>query len=62
MTEDLRFLVKLFAASIGLATAIKYGGPLLPLPDSSPVALIIVLLPPVTLGFWMAWRLRQPVA
>lgn len=60
MSEDLRFLLKLLGVSTGLAIAIKYGGPLLPLSGSSPIALAIVLAPVIGIGLWMVWKIQSP--
>jgi len=59
MAEDVRFLVKLGLTSAGLAALIKYGGPLVPLPSTSPVALTIVLSPVAGVGLWLAWLYQR---
>ncbi|KKI99789.1 hypothetical protein [Prochlorothrix hollandica] len=57
----LAFLVKVFGLSLGLSLLIKYGGPLLPLPATSGVALAMVLALPLTMTAvlsWQRWRQR----
>jgi hypothetical protein len=52
------FLLQLFGVSLGLSLIIKYGGPGLPLPGTSGVALAIVLSVPLGMAGFLAWKQR----
>lgn len=52
-------IFKIFLLSAVISVAIKYGGPLLPVSASTPVALGAVLLPPLGLAIALGWRARQ---
>lgn len=56
-----KFLLKVAIASVAISFAIKYIGPLLPIPANSAIAAIAVLLPPVTLGGILSWRALNPL-
>ncbi len=56
MADTLRFIVKVVLASALLSTAIKYGGPLLQLPVSPYISLLLVLSPAVLMGLWLTWQ------
>lgn len=53
------FLIKILVLSAMISVAIKYLGPLLPLPATSSVALALVLSPTVILSLALAWRSNQ---
>ncbi|MBF2002957.1 MAG: hypothetical protein IGS50_07585 [Synechococcales cyanobacterium C42_A2020_086] len=63
MNSPLNVILKVMLASLALAVAIKYGGPMLPIPASAPVALTLVLLPTLLMGIalvWRAWQANEP--
>jgi len=51
-----QFVLKVTIASAVVSFAIKYIGPKLPIPVSSAIALIAVLLPPAILGGILLWK------
>ena len=51
------YVVKIAIASALLSALIKWGGPMLALPES--IALVIVLLPTTILGIWLVSHLSQ---
>ncbi|WP_110984443.1 hypothetical protein [Acaryochloris thomasi] len=53
------FLVKILVLSAVISVAIRYLGPLLPLPATSSVALALVLSPTVIMSVALAWRANQ---
>lgn len=56
------FILKLLIISAALSVAIKYGAPLLKIPATSEVALVLVLTPSILLGMvllWRGWRFEQ---
>ncbi len=57
--DNIVFLLKVLLGSAGLAIAIKYAGPLLNLPPSPAIALLLVLSPTVILAGLMGWRSWQ---
>ena len=50
------FILKMIVLSAVISVGIKVLGPLLPLPATPAVALILVLGPPVILGGILLWR------
>ena len=57
MDSNTVFIVKVMVASAILSAAIKYGGPLLAIPDTSPIALLLVCTPTVIIFGVLSWRL-----
>ena len=58
MQNNLGFVVKLFVLSGLLSVLIKYAGPNLPIAATNINALIIVLLPIVTIAIALFWRFQ----
>ena len=56
MSDTLGFMAKVLLASALVSAAIKYGGPLLKLPVSSSISLLLVLTPAMLMGLWLTWR------
>ena len=59
METNVAFLLKLLIGSAGLAIAIKYAVPLLNLPPSPAIVLVLVLSPTLILAALMGWRSWQ---
>jgi hypothetical protein len=57
MDSNTIFIVKVMVASAILSAAIKYGGPLLAIPDTSPIALLLVCTPAAIVLGVLSWRL-----
>lgn len=57
-TPTLNFLLKILLASALLSIAIKYAGPLLPIPATDWTAGVFVLLPPIVVAV-VLWRQMQ---
>jgi hypothetical protein len=49
-------VIKVFAVSLAVSIAIKYGGANLPIPATATSALIGVLLPALLMALVLAWR------
>lgn len=56
MLDTVSFIAKVLLASALVSAVIKYGGPLLQLPVSSSISLLLVLTPSVLMGLWLTWR------
>lgn len=56
MPEPLSFIAKVLLASALVSAALKYGGPLLQLPASPSISLLLVLTPAVLMGLWLTWQ------
>ena len=52
------YVLKIAIASAILSALIKWGGPVIALPES--VAIVLVLLPTVILGSWLLSQWNQP--
>lgn len=59
MNDSLNLVLKVLIASTLISIAIKYGGPFLPIPATSAVALGIVLLPTVIMAIALTYRSSQ---
>jgi hypothetical protein len=52
-------VIKVFALSLVLSIAIKYGGAALPIPATATSALLGVWLPALLMALVLAWRWQQ---
>ncbi|HIK11825.1 MAG TPA: hypothetical protein IGS52_16450 [Oscillatoriaceae cyanobacterium M33_DOE_052] len=59
MNSNNAFLAKVIVASGAIAVAIVTGGPALNIPATSPIALTLVLLPPLLIAAILGWRAWQ---
>lgn len=60
MDSNTTYILKVFIVSGGLAIAIKYVVPFLPLSSSTGIVLTLVLLPSIALAIALGWRAQQP--
>ncbi|MEO1589864.1 MAG: hypothetical protein AAFU71_01095 [Cyanobacteria bacterium J06632_22] len=58
MSDTVGFIAKVLLASALVSAALKYGGPLLQLPVSSGISLLLVLTPSVLMGLWLTWQAK----
>lgn len=61
MDGQVFFIIKLFLLSGLISVAIKYLLPLLNIPATATVALVLVLTPPAILAALLAWRAQSPL-
>ena len=59
MDSNSIYISKVFVVSGGLAVAIKYIAPFLPLSSSTGIVLTLVLLPSVALAIALGWRAQR---
>jgi hypothetical protein len=59
MNAQFGFVLKVLILSAAIATGIKYWAPLLNIPASDSLALIVVLLPSLIMAIVLAWRAQQ---
>lgn len=59
MTESIGLLAKILLLSLGISLVIKYVGPLVPIPATSSVALILILGPCIIMVGFLGWRALQ---
>ncbi|MCT7973586.1 hypothetical protein [Laspinema olomoucense] len=57
MDSNTVFIIKVMVASAIVSAAIKYGGPLLAIPNTSPIALLLVCTPAAIIFGVLSWRL-----
>ncbi|HEY9838776.1 MAG TPA: hypothetical protein V6D27_17975 [Vampirovibrionales bacterium] len=57
MDSNTLFIVKVMVASALVSAAIKYGGPLLAIPETSAIALLLVCTPTAIMFGVLSWRL-----
>ncbi len=56
LDTEVGITLKVLVLSILLSVVIKFAGPALSIPPTTPVALAMVLLPALLLGLALAWR------
>ncbi len=59
MNSNTGFILKILIASFAISAAIKYGGPILPIPATNASAAIGVFLPPLVMALALLGRARQ---
>jgi uncharacterized protein (DUF2062 family) len=59
MDSNAIYILKVFIVSGGLAVAIKYFVPFIPLSPNIGIVLTLVLLPSVVLAIALGWRAKQ---
>jgi hypothetical protein len=59
MSNQAKFILKVFILSLGISVLIKYAGPSLPVGATSVNALIAVLTPSLILAIAFLWRVGK---